>query len=184
MFDCWMRILRRVDRSVLWLLDDNEAATRNLRNAAQRAGVDPQRLVFSGRLLPQEHLARHRLADLFIDTFPCNAHTTASDSLWAGLPVLTCAGESFPARVAASLLGAADLTELVTTTLAQYEELAVELATDPARLAAITAKLCQNRLTTPLFDTELFTRRLEEAYSQMYERYQADAAPEYPCVRD
>jgi predicted O-linked N-acetylglucosamine transferase (SPINDLY family) len=182
-FDCWMRILRRVTGSVLWLLDDNATATRNLRHAAGRAGVDPNRLVFSERLLAPDHLARHRLADLFIDTFPCNAHTTASDSLWAGLPVLTYAGDSFPARVAASLLNAVELPELVTTTLAQYEELAVELAMDAARLSALTTVLGRNRLTAPLFDTELFARRLEDAYTQMYERYQAGAGPECIFVR-
>src|SRR5262249_3246374 len=134
-FDCWMRILRRVEGSALWLLEENETASANLRKAAERAGIDPARLVFSGRLPGPDHLARHRLADLFIDTFPCNAHTTASDSLWAGLPVLTRAGESFPARVAASLLRAVGLPELVTTTLEQYEGVAIDLAMNPARLA-------------------------------------------------
>jgi predicted O-linked N-acetylglucosamine transferase (SPINDLY family) len=181
-FDCWMRILRRVEHSVLWLLEENDAASRRLRQAATAAGVDPARLIFSGRLLSPEHLARHRLAGLFLDTFPCNAHTTASDALWAGLPLLTCAGESFPSRVAASLLNAVGLPELITRSLAQYAELAVELATHPERLAALTERLSRNRLTAPLFDTELFTRRLEDAYLQMYERYQADGPPEHIFV--
>jgi len=172
-FDCWMRILRRVERSVLWLLEEDPAASNSLRREAQRAGVDPARLVFAPPLPLPEHLARHRLAGLFLDTLPCNAHTTASDSLWAGLPVLTCAGESFPARVAASLLNAVGLPELVSTTLAQYEEMAVELAMNPGRLGEIAARLSGNRLTAPLFDTELFTRRLEEAYRQMFQRHAA-----------
>jgi protein O-GlcNAc transferase len=173
-----MRILRRVEGSVLWLIEENDTAISNLRAAARSSGVDPARLIFSGRLLAPDHLARHRLANLFIDTFPCNAHTTASDALWAGLPVLTCAGESFPARVAASLVNAIGLPELVTGSLAQYEELAVQLAQDPVQLAGIAQRLKDNRLTAPLFDTDSFTRRLEQAYSDMYERYQADAALE------
>jgi predicted O-linked N-acetylglucosamine transferase (SPINDLY family) len=182
LFKCWMQILRRVEGSVLWLLEDNDMASGNLRKAARSAGVDPARLVFSARLVAAEHLARHRLAGLFIDTFPCNAHTTASDALWAGLPLVTCAGESFPARVAASLLKAVGVPELVTTSLAEYEELTVALALDPARLAEISAKLDRNRLTAPLFDTELFARHLERAYSQMYERYLAGAPPDHIYV--
>ncbi len=176
-FDCWMRILRRVEPGVLWLLEENETASRNLRGAARHAGVDPDRLIFSARLQGPDHLARHRLAGLFIDTFPCNAHTTASDALWAGLPVLTCAGESFPARVAASLLNAVGLPELITGSLAQYEDLAVELAAKPDRLATIRARLHANRLTTPLFDTAAFARHLEDAYLQIYERYHVDGTP-------
>jgi protein O-GlcNAc transferase len=173
-----MRILRRVEGSVLWLIEDNDTAIGNLRAAVRRSGVDPARLIFSSRLLAPDHLARHRLANLFIDTFPCNAHTTASDALWAGLPVLTRAGESFPARVAASLLNAIGLPELVAGSLAQYEELAVQLAQDPVQLESIAQRLQDNRLTAPLFDTDSFTRNLEQAYSRMYERYQADAALE------
>jgi predicted O-linked N-acetylglucosamine transferase (SPINDLY family) len=125
-----------------------------------------------------EHLARHKAADLFLDTTPCNAHTTASDALWAGLPLITCMGESFASRVAASLLNAIGLPELVTETLADYETLAIELATNPAKLKALKEKLGHNRLTTPLFDTALFTKHIEAAYTQMYERYQADLKPE------
>ena len=120
-----------------------------------------------------DHLARHRLADLFLDTLPYNAHTTASDALWAGLPVLTQIGETFAGRVAASLLNAVGLPELITQTQQEYEELAIELATSPEKLAAIKQKLSQNRLTTPLFNTKLFTRHIEAAYTAMYERYQA-----------
>jgi predicted O-linked N-acetylglucosamine transferase (SPINDLY family) len=178
-FACWMRILQRVAGSVLWLLNENDTASHNLREAARRAGIDPQRLIFTGRAPLPEHLGRHWLADLLIDTFPCNGHTTASDSLWAGLPVLTYAGESFCARVAASLLNAADLPELVTNSLSEYEEMAVSLAGDRARLAALTERLNAHRMTLSLFDTERFARNLEQAYLQMYERYQADLAPDH-----
>ena len=178
-FDGWMRILNRVHGSVLWLFEDNPSAADNLRKEAQRRGMNPQRLVFAKRMPLPEHLARHRAADLFIDTLPCNAHTTASDALWSGLPVLTCTGEAFASRVAASLLTAIDLPELITSTQEDYEALAVELATDPERLTAIRQKLERNRLTTPLFDTRLFSRNIEQAYTQMFERYQADLPPEH-----
>ena len=130
-----------------------------------------------------EHLARYRQADLFIDTLPYNAHTTASDALWAGLPVLTCMGESFASRVAASLLNAIHLPELITHTLEDYERLAIELATHPSKLAEIRRKLETNRLTTPLFDTELFTKHLEAAYVQIHERYQADLSPDHVHIQ-
>ena len=130
-------------------------------------------------LFRSEHLARHRLADLFLDTLPCNAHTTASDALWAGLPVLTCMGETFASRVAASLLRAVDLPELVTTTVAAYEELAVEIALNSERLLAIKDRLCRNRLTSRLFDLPSYSKQLEAAYIAMYEQYQADLPPEH-----
>jgi len=177
MFACWMRILERVEGSVLWLLNENDAASRRLREAAMRAGIDPQRLIFTGRAPITEHLGRHWLADLSLDTFPCNAHTTASDSLWAGLPLLTYAGESFCARVAASLLTAAGLPELITTSVSEYEELAVRLAADRARLADFTERLLAGRMTSSLFDTERFARHLEQAYTRMYERYQEGLPP-------
>src|SRR5215207_6831759 len=129
-----MRLLKTVAGSILWLLDDNPAAVRNLKHAAEARGVSAQRLVFAPRKPVEEHLARHRLADLFLDTLPCNAHTTASDALWAGLPLLTCRGNAFPGRVAASLLRAIGLPELITDTLADYEALALRLATTPALL--------------------------------------------------
>jgi predicted O-linked N-acetylglucosamine transferase (SPINDLY family) len=178
-FDIWMRILAQVEGSVLWLLEDNPWAAENLRKEAARRGISPQRLIFAKRLPLAEHLARHSLADLFLDTFPCNAHTTASDALWAGLPVLTRAGETFASRVAASLLRAIDLPELVTTTEASYEGLALELAFDKERCQGIRERLERNRLTSPLFDLPLFTKHLEAAYSGMYERYQAGLPPEH-----
>jgi predicted O-linked N-acetylglucosamine transferase (SPINDLY family) len=124
-----------------------------------------------------EHLARHRGADLFLDTLPYNAHTTASDALWAGLPVLTCVGDTFAGRVAASLLNAVRLPELITRTAEEYERLAIDLATTPDRLERIRRELAAQRQTAPLFDTELFARHIEAAYTAMYERYQADLAP-------
>jgi predicted O-linked N-acetylglucosamine transferase (SPINDLY family) len=178
-FDGWMRILQRVEDSVLWLLQDNPLAAENLRKEAQARGVSPQRLVFAQRMPLDEHLARQKLADLFIDTLPYNAHTTTSDALWAGLPVLTCAGESFASRVAASLLKAIGLPELVTHSQQDFEDLAVELASQPQQLAAIREKLARNRLTTPLFDTELFTRNIEQAYKAMHQRHVAGLPPEH-----
>lgn len=174
-----MRILGQVKGSVLWLFEDNPIAASNLKKEAVKRGVNAERLIFAKRMPLQEHLARHRLADLFLDTLPYNAHTTASDALWAGLPVLTCMGESFASRVAASLLNALHLHELITSTQDEYEALAIELATDPEKLAQIKQKLDNNRLTTPLFDTPLFTKHLEEAYTQMYERYHADLPPDH-----
>jgi predicted O-linked N-acetylglucosamine transferase (SPINDLY family) len=173
-FDGWVRILKAVKGSVLWLLEDNPIAVSNLRKEAQFRDLDPNRLIFAKRIDPSEHLARHYVADLFIDTFPYNAHTTASDALWAGLPILTCMGESFASRVAASLLNAIELPELITTTQEQYEARAIELATNPEKLKAIKYKLGRNRLTTALFDTPRFTKHIQAAYKQMYERYQAD----------
>jgi protein O-GlcNAc transferase len=178
-FDVWMRLLQTVEGSVLWLRSLNPAAMSNLWREAKARGVAPGRLVFAPRV-PQteDHLARLRLADLFLDTLPYNAHATASDALWAGLPVLTCAGSTFPARVAASLLYAIGMPELVTASLAEYEELARALARDPERLAAIKAKLIRNRDTEPLFDTARVTRDLESAYTAMWERAQRGEPPE------
>lgn len=178
-FDRWMRILKRVEGSVLWLLEDNLAVVTNLRREAVKRGVGAERLIFAKRALLDEHLARHRRADLFLDTLPYNAHTTTSDALWAGVPVLTCMGKSFAGRVAASLLNAIDLPELITHTPEAYEQLAVDLATNPQRLSHIRHKLEQNRLTTPLFDTLLFTRHIEAAYTAMVERYQAGLSPDH-----
>jgi predicted O-linked N-acetylglucosamine transferase (SPINDLY family) len=177
-FASWMRILKAVEGSVLWLFQDNPWAVENLKREALSHGVDANRLIFAEKIPLSEHLARHRLADLFLDTFPYNAHTTSSDALWVGLPVLTRMGQSFASRVAASLLNAIGLSELITTTLESYEALAIELAKHPAKLAAIKDKLAKNKLTTPLFDTPRFTQDLERAYIQMYERYQADLVPD------
>lgn len=179
-FDSWMRILKQVEGSVLWLLEDNAKAATNLKKEATFRGVDAERLVFAKRIPAPEHLARHRAADLFLDTLPCNAHTTASDALWAGLPVLTCTGETFSGRVAASLLNAIHLPELITSTAVSFEAVAIELANNPDKLKKIKQKLANNRLTTPLFDTRLFTRHIEAAYMTMYERYQAGLSPE--CI--
>jgi len=173
-----MRLLREVEGSVLWLARGSEGAERNLRKEAQARGVDPLRLVFAGRL-PRfdDHLARHRLADLFLDTLPYNAHTTASDALRMGLPVLTCQGTSFAARVAASLVYAVGLPELVTHCLEDYEALALKLATDPPRLRSIRDKLEVNRLSHPLFDTDRFRRHIEAAYATMWETWQRGEPP-------
>jgi predicted O-linked N-acetylglucosamine transferase (SPINDLY family) len=183
-FDGWMRILIAVEGSVLWLFQDNDWVTNNLKNEAQKRGVSESRIVFAKRLPLDEHLARHRQADLFLDTVPYNAHTTASDALWAGLPVLTLMGESFASRVAASLLRAIDLPELITSSQEDYEALAIELATNPDKLKAIKTKLETNRLTTPLFDTPRFTKHLEDAYKKMYERYHADLPLEHIYIED
>ena len=177
-FDVWMRLLKQVAGSVLWLLEDNDLASRNLRAEAEARGVGANRLVFAPRLLPPEHLARHRLADLFLDTLPCNAHTTASDALWTGLPLLTCRGNAFPGRVAASLLRAIGLPELITENLTEYEALALKLASMPNMLAGIRSRLAQNRSTAPLFDIERYRRHLESAYITMYERYQQGLPPQ------
>ncbi len=176
-FDGWMRILRRVEGSVLWLFQDNETATANLRTAAIRRGIEAGRLVFAERQKLPDHLARHRLADLFLDTAPYNAHTTASDALWVGLPVLTRMGTTFASRVAASLLNAVGLPELITTAHEAYEAKAVALATNPDALTAVEQTLARNRLTAPLFDTARFTTHLEAAYQAMYARYQAGLPP-------
>ena len=177
-FDIWMRLLQGVPGSVLWLLRENPGAEANLRREAQARGIDPARLVFAGRLKVDEHLARHRLADLFLDTLPYNAHTTASDALWAGLPVLTCQGSAFAARVAGSLLHAVGLPELMTQNAADYEALALALARDNARLKAMREKLARNRDTHPLFDTDRFRRHIEAAYLRMWEIWQRGEPPQ------
>ena len=180
-FECWMRILRQVEGSVLWLLVDNATAEGNLRKEAEARGIAGERIVFAKRTPSlSDHLARYRAADLFLDTLPFNAHTTASDALWAGLPVLTCLGATFAGRVAGSLLNAIGLPELVATTLESYERTAIELALQPEKLAAIKRKLGDHRLTTPLFDTKAFTRHIEAAYTAMYERHRAGLPPD--CI--
>jgi protein O-GlcNAc transferase len=173
MFDIWTRLLDGVEHSVLWLLEHDPTTSFNLRREAKLRGIDPERLVFAPRKPLAEHIARLRLGDLFLDALPYNAHTSASDALWAGLPVLTCPGNTFAGRVAAALLHAIGLPELVAASLAEYEELARSLAHDPGRLAAIKLKLERNRDTEPLFDTARFTRDLEAAYRVMWERQQA-----------
>ncbi len=176
-FDVWMRLLNQVPGSVLWLFEGNAAVSRNLGREAGVRGVAPERLVFARLTALGEHLARHRLADLFLDTLPYNAHTTASDALWVGLPLLTCQGTTFPGRVAASLLNAVGLPDLITHNLEEYEALALKLATSPALLADLRARLAQNRATFPLFDTDRFRRHIESAYVTMWERTQRGDGP-------
>ncbi len=178
-FGVWASILEKVDNSVLWLLRTNHAAARNLTNEAQQRGIDPSRLIFADYMPLSDHLARYRAAGLFLDTLPYGAHTTASDALWAGLPVLTCTGNTFPGRVATSLLKAIGLPEMITETPQAYEDLAIALSQDPARLASIRQKLAQNRATAPLFDTPRFTRHIEDAFLQMYARAQAGLPPDH-----
>ena len=178
-FAGWMRILQRVPGSVLLLYANQEAAERNLRAQAVRHGVVPDRLIFGARLPPVQYLARFRAADLFLDTLPYNAGTTASDALWAGLPVLTLTGEAFASRIAASLLTAIGVPELITSTQQQYEQLAIELASSPQRLAALRTRIQENRLSSALFDTPRFARNLEAAYTAIHERHQAGLPPDH-----
>lgn len=175
-FDVWCRLLLEVPDSVLWLRDD-EMAKGNLRNQALWRGITADRLVFAGHLPQVEHLGRLQLADLVLDTLPYNAHTTASDALWAGVPIVTCSGDTFPSRVAGSLLHAIGLGELIAADLDGYHDLAHELATAPARLAEVTAKLVVNRLTTSLFDIEAYARDLEALFEIMWQRYRDRQAP-------
>ncbi len=166
-FDIWMRLLRASEGSVLWLMAGNAKAAANLRLEAEKRGVAPERLIFAPKASVADHLARHRLADLCLDTLPYNAHTTASDALWAGLPVLTCLGGTFAGRVAASLLKAIGLDALITHTLADYEALALRLARDPAYLGTLKDRLIRNRDESPLFDTQSATRHIESACQTM-----------------
>jgi predicted O-linked N-acetylglucosamine transferase (SPINDLY family) len=177
-FGRWMRILKSVENSVLWLLSDHAKTVSNLQKEAVSRGVIADRLVFAGRMPQADHLARHRLADLFLDTLPYNAHTTSSDALWAGLPVLTCLENTFAGRVSASLLNTIGLPEMIAPTLDAYEVMATDLATHPEKLAIIKSKLADNRLSTPLFNTKLFTKDMEAAYTAMYERHLAGAPPD------
>lgn len=182
-FRVWMRLLQAVEGSVLWLSESSPQAVDNLRKEAANAGVAPERLVFAKRMPSLgDHLARHALADLFLDTLPYNAHATASDALWTGLPVLTQIGDAFPGRVAASLLNAIGLPELITDSAEAYERLALELATHPDRLAATGRKLAANRLTSPLFDTVRFTGDIEAAYSAMHDRHIARLPPDHIVI--
>jgi predicted O-linked N-acetylglucosamine transferase (SPINDLY family) len=176
-FDIWMRLLKAVEGSVLWLLEDNQAATANLKREAEARGISAARLVFAPRMRLEDHLARHPLADLFLDTLPCNAHTTASDALWMGLPVLTVPGSTFAGRVAASLLSAAGVSELVAPSLERYETMALELAGNPEKLGALKARLVRDRYIAPLFDTGRFTRNLEAAFTAMVQRYRQGLSP-------
>ncbi|WP_045836081.1 tetratricopeptide repeat protein [Hyphomicrobium sp. 99] len=176
-FDVWMHLLKKVPGSVLWLLVPNETCANNLRREAAARGIDPSRLVFAKRMPIPKHLARQRLADLFLDALPCNAHTTTSDALWVGLPVLTCLGETFSGRVAASLLTAMGVPELITTDLDAYTALALELARDKDKLDRIRRKLVSMRDTAPIFDSTRYTRNLEASFEKMVEIMRAGEAP-------
>ena len=178
-FDVWMRILKAVEESVLWLLADNETSVLNLRKEAMQRGVAGGRLVFADRTSHSEHLLRQCAADLFLDTLPYNAHTTASDALRFGLPVLTCPGEAFAGRVAASLLSTMGIPDLMTSTLDDYERRAIELATTPRLISELRKRILANARTSPLFNPQLFARHIESAYGQMYERYHSSLPPEH-----
>lgn len=170
-FSIWMEILKHVDNSVLWLLEENPVTINNLIYQANLNGISSERLIFAKREKLEYHLSRHQLADLFLDTFPYNAHTTSSDALWAGLPVLTCIGNSFASRVTSSLLTAINIPELITDNFINYKNKAIELALDPDKLLKIKKRIINNRMIKPLFDCLLFTNHLEKAYLEMYQTY-------------
>jgi protein O-GlcNAc transferase len=176
-FDIWMRLLNGVPKSVLWMRADNESAIQNLRKEATARGVDPDRIVLADRVDRADHLARHSLADLFLDTLPYNAHSSASDALWAGLPVLTCEGQAFAGRVGSSLLHAMGMPELITNSLEDYEAMALKLATTPELLEELCQKLARNRDTTPLFDAKRFCTHIEAAYKAMYDNWCEEKIP-------
>jgi predicted O-linked N-acetylglucosamine transferase (SPINDLY family) len=178
MFDIWMRLLKAAPDSVVWLLATNDLAQENLRKEAAARGVDAVRLVFAPIVPSAAHLERHRHADLFLDTVPCNAHTTASDALWGGLPVLTCSGNTFAGRVAGSVLTAIGMPELITTSLEEYQRAALVLVSEPDRLKAMRRKIEQKRNVNFLFDLPKLTRAIEAAYEQMWQRRLAGEAPQ------
>jgi predicted O-linked N-acetylglucosamine transferase (SPINDLY family) len=177
-FDVWMRVLKQFPDCVLWLLQDNPQAVINLKNEAKQRGVASERLVFAPRMKNEDHLARHQLADLFIDTYPCNAHTTASDALWAGLPIVTCIGETFASRVAASLLTTMGMSDCVANDLAGYERKIVSLLEKPYELQDLRERVIKGRLHSPLFDTNAIANHLESAYIQMMSLYEKGLPPE------
>jgi predicted O-linked N-acetylglucosamine transferase (SPINDLY family) len=177
LFDVWMRLLQAIDGSVLWLFHDNDYAVRNLRREAADRGIEPDRLIFARRMEQADHLARHKLADLFLDTLPVNAGATASDALWTGLPILTCLGKSFAGRIGASLLDAVGLPDLIARTLEEYETLALKLARDPDLLQQIKNRLDANRPTSAMFDTDQFRSNIEAAYLRMWTLWQSDMKP-------
>lgn len=184
-FEIWMRLLLQVEHSVLWLTDGPDLMKENLRREASTHGVDPARLIFARRIEAMaDHLARYRLADLFLDTWPYNAHTTACDALWSGVPVLTCAGSGFASRVAASLLHATGLPELITSTPEAYEALALDLARNPTRLLAVRDTLERQKPRALLFDTAQLTRNLERLYTAMHQRASEGLPPEHITLQD
>jgi len=181
-FECWMRILKSVEHSVLWLYQENPIAAKNLRREARLKDIDPKRIIFAETCRHAEHLARYALADLFLDTFPYNAHTTGSDALWSGVPILTIQGRSFPSRVGSSLLESMGLSELITYTLEEYESAAIELALDSQKFNFFKTKVIENRSTTLLFNARLTVKNIESAYQTVYNRYQAGEAPDHVFV--
>ena len=182
-FNSWMKILSQVEGSVLWLSDGNNTGVSNLKNEAEKRGVDSKRLIFAPRLdLREDHLNRIKLSDLFLDTLPYNAHATTSDALQVGLPVLTRIGESFASRVAASLINSVNLPELITETQEQYEVMAIGLAKDKEKLKLIREKLKNNLPLSPLYDTPLYVKQLESAYEEMFERSQNGLGPDHIYV--
>jgi predicted O-linked N-acetylglucosamine transferase (SPINDLY family) len=183
MFDVWMRLLKAVSGSVLWLLEDNPVTSANLRGEAQARGIEP-RLVFAPRVPLAEHLARHSVADLFLDTLPYNAHTTASDALWAGCPLLTVTSQTFPSRVAGSLLRTVGLPELISHSLSEYEEMALRLARDGDLMNDLRSRLEANRKTSRLFDGGLFARAVEKAYRTMWQIHTAGEQPRSFAVNE
>jgi predicted O-linked N-acetylglucosamine transferase (SPINDLY family) len=183
-FDIWMRLIAKVDKSVLWLLSSNKWAEKNLKEAASIRGISSDRIVFAQKIPHADHLARLKLADLFLDTFNYNAGATATDALWSGLPLITKMGQGYTARMAGSILSAIGLSELIVTEESQYEKLALRLATAPGELIQIRKKLAANRLATPLFDTELSTKHLENGYSQAYKLYFEGKSPDHIYVSE
>ncbi len=177
MFGAWMRIMQKIPAGVLWLLKKSDTQVRNLKREAVARGVEPHRLVFGEKMPKNGHLARHRLADLVLDTRIYNGHTTTSDALWAGVPVLALRGNHFASRVAASILMAGGLPELIAHDLDAYEEMAVRLARNPDQLGAMRRRLGKNRLNLPLFDTPKFVRELEYAYGEMWRLYRGGEKP-------
>ncbi|AIY44181.1 TPR domain protein (plasmid) [Collimonas arenae] len=182
-FDIWMRLLQEVSNSVLWMLSKSPEQEKNLRKEAEIRGISGDRLIFAPHMELKSHLRRLQLADLFLDSLPYNAHTTTSDALWAGLPLVTCVGTTFAGRVAGSLLNAAGIPELITTSLEQYEQLALDLATNPTKLLTLRQKLKVTSRESALFDSKQFSKHLESAYITMWEAYQADASPAHIWVK-
>jgi predicted O-linked N-acetylglucosamine transferase (SPINDLY family) len=178
-FDLWAQILRLVDNSILWLFEDNSLAASNIRTEAKNRGLHPDRIVFAKFMNHASHLARYKAADLFLDTFPYNAHTTASDALWAGTPVLTLEGKSFSGRVAASLLTNVRLPELITQSTDEYVSRAIELANNRQKLISIKRVLHENRSTSPLFNILRFVKDIESSYQKIYHRYHSGLPPDH-----
>ena len=177
-FDIWMNLLKKVKDSVLWLLVENTKAQENLKKEATKRNIDENRIIFAKIMPLDDHLARHRCADLFIDTFPYTAHTTCSDALWAGLPVVTRIGKSFASRVSASLLNAIDLPELITHSEEEFENLALDFANNKNKLNQVKVKLEKNKISNSLFNTKLYTKNIESSYKIIYDRYLKDLPAE------